>query len=92
MLLARERNPTTGNPLAPSQTPQTGNIPDSARPCWYLYYDPNTTTGCPNAYMNQRITALQPSTQPLPPAGTLLAMKCLTCANSDQTCPVFSTQ
>jgi hypothetical protein len=85
-------DPTTGNPLAPSQTPQTGNIPDSARPCWYLYYDPNTTTGCPNAYMNQRITALQPSTQPLPPAGTLLAMKCLTCANSDQTCPVFSTQ
>jgi hypothetical protein len=84
-------DPTTGNPLVPA-TPATGNIPDSARPCWYLLYDNNSVTGCPSAYMNQRITALRPSTQPQAPAGTLLAMQCLTCANADQQCPAFSAQ
>jgi hypothetical protein len=83
-------DPTTGHPLDPTTYP-TANIPDSARPCWYLYYDPNPTTGCPDAYMNQRITALGPSGQPAP-AGTLLGMKCLTCANAGQECPPLGTQ
>jgi len=83
-------DPTTGHPLDPTTYP-TANIPDSARPCWYLYYDPNTTTGCPNAYMNQRITALGPSGEP-PPAGTLLGMKCLTCASESQQCPALGQE
>ncbi|MGO9290693.1 MAG: hypothetical protein ACLQIJ_18330, partial [Polyangia bacterium] len=59
-----------------------------ARPCWYLLYDSDPTTGCPNTYMNQRITALRPSTQPQAPAGTLLALTCLTCPASDPGCGV----
>jgi hypothetical protein len=85
-------DPTTGRPLDPT-TPQLNNIPntDAARPCWYLYYDPNPTTGCPNAYKNQRITALRVNGTTAP-AGTLLAMKCLTCASADQTCPALGAQ
>ena len=77
-------------PLTPTK-PETNNVPDSARPCWYLYYDTSPTTGCPNAYLGQRITALRKTNQTAP-AGTLLSMKCLTCARSDQKCPALGTQ
>ena len=77
----------TVNPPAPLNpvNPALGNIPDSDRPCWYLYYD-RSTTGCPNSYNYQRITALRQNGQTAP-AGTLLAMKCLTCAKATQACP-----
>ena len=78
-------DPTTEHPLDPTN-PQLNNVPNSGRDCWYLYYDPNPVTGCPNAYKNQRIAALR-KTGTQAPAGTLLSMKCLTCARADQTCP-----
>jgi hypothetical protein len=78
-------DPTTGLPLDPTN-PQTAKVPDSARPCWYLYYDPDPNTGCPNAYMNQEIAVLRKTGTTVPP-GTMLSMKCLTCARADQTCP-----
>jgi hypothetical protein len=77
---------TTGLPLDPT-SPQVGHIPDSARPCWYLYYD-TTAAGCQGTYMGQRITVLRPSGTTAP-AGTLLSMKCLTCARADQNCPAL---
>ena len=83
-------DPTTQLPLDPTG-PLLANIPDSARPCWYLYYDADRTTGCPNAFMNQRITVLRPSTVPLTPPGTLLGLTCLTCPASDQICPALGS-
>jgi hypothetical protein len=77
-------DPTTGLPLDPA-SPKAADVPDGARPCWYLYYDTNPTTGCPDAYRNQRITVLRPLGQTAPP-GTLLAMKCFTCPAADETC------
>ena len=79
-------DPNSQLPLDPTN-PQTTNVPDTARPCWYLYYDPNPTTGCPNTYMNQRITFLL-STGQIPPAGTSLHMTCLTCPASDPDCSI----
>jgi hypothetical protein len=76
-------DPTTGLPLDPTSPPRD-NVPDSARPCWYLYYDASVA-GCPDTYNNQRITVLRPSGQTAPP-GTLLAMKCFTCPATDATC------
>ena len=77
----------TVNPPAPLDpaNPALGHIPDPDRPCWYLYYD-KSATGCPNSYNYQRITALRQNGQTAP-AGTLLAMKCLTCAKVTQDCP-----
>jgi hypothetical protein len=77
----------TVNPPAPLNpvNPALGNIPDSARPCWYLYYD-KSPTGCPTSYLGQRITALRKSGTTAP-AGTLLGMQCLTCAKATQDCP-----
>ena len=83
-------DPTTQLPLDPTN-PLLANVPDSARPCWYLYYDADRTTGCPNAFTNQRITVLRPSTAPLAPPGTLLALTCLTCPASDQICPALGS-
>ncbi len=85
-------DPTTGLPLNPvtatdpTKAPIT-NIPDTdqARPCWYLYYDTDPYKGCPNAYHNQRITVLRKSGTNAP-AGTILDLKCLTCARADQKC------
>ena len=79
-------DPTLGFPLNPAD-PQLNNIPDSARPCWYLDYDLSPVTGCPNAPNGQRITALRP-TGTVAPAGTLLALTCLTCPASDPGCGV----
>jgi hypothetical protein len=71
-------------------TPNLNAIPDSARPCWYLTYD-KTAAGCATAPDGQRILALRRSGT-VAPAGTLLAMKCLTCAKpAGQTCPVVGT-
>ena len=77
----------TVNPPAPLNptNPALGNIPDSDRPCWYLYYD-KSATGCPTSYLGQRITALRKSGTTAP-AGTLLGMQCLTCAKATQDCP-----
>jgi len=72
------------DPLDPTN-PQINNVPDSARPCWYLYYDGNPVTGCPDAPNYQRITALRKTGQTAP-AGTLLSMKCLTCPASNPNC------
>jgi hypothetical protein len=77
-------DPTTGLPLDPTN-PQVANVPDAARPCWYLYYDLTPTTGCADAYRGQRITVLRKTGQIAPP-GTMLSMKCLTCPTTDATC------
>jgi hypothetical protein len=84
------KDPSSGLPFDPATvTPtsaQLDSVPDSNRPCWYLYYTTDSVVGCPEAYNGQRITALLPSgTQA--PVGTLLAGKCLTCAWADQACP-----
>jgi hypothetical protein len=79
-------DPTTQLPLDPTN-PALTDIPDSARPCWYLYYTMDPVTGCPNAPNGQRITALRRAgTQA--PADTLLALTCLTCPASDPGCGV----
>jgi hypothetical protein len=75
-----------GVPLDPA-SPNLNSIPDSARPCWYLNYD-KTQAGCPTAPNGQRILALR-KTGTVAPAGTLLAMKCLTCARTDGNCPAL---
>ncbi|HEX7597844.1 MAG TPA: hypothetical protein VF518_06490 [Polyangia bacterium] len=56
-------------------------MPQSSRPCWYLVYDTNSVSGCPNTYLGQKISALRKTGQ-VAPAGTLLSMKCLTCAQT----------
>jgi hypothetical protein len=79
-----------GHPLD-ATTPNLNAIPDSARPCWYLTYD-KTAAGCASAPNGQRILALRPSGT-VAPAGTMLAMKCLTCAKPPgETCPALGTQ
>ena len=60
-------------------------VPEASRPCWYLSYD-HGQAGCSTAPMGQRISALRP-TGTVAPAGTVLAMKCLTCAKDNQQCP-----
>ena len=79
-------DPNSQLPLDPTN-PQTTNVPDTARPCWYLYYDPDPIDGCLNTYMNQRITLLL-STGQTGPAGTSLHMSCLTCPASDPDCSI----
>ena len=81
-------DPTTGLPLDPAN-PRTGNVPDSARPCWYLLYDKENVTGCPDAPNGQRISVLRP-TGTTAPAGTLLALSCLTCPTSNPGCSLVS--
>jgi hypothetical protein len=83
-----------GAPLDPTN-PDKKAIDDSARPCWYLVYDGNEDTGCPNAFKHQRISALRPGDGVAPP-GTLLQMQCLTCASppndkGESTCPAVGT-
>jgi len=81
-------DPATGAPLNPAGAQNNTNLipdTDAARPCWFLYYD-TSAAGCPNSYRGQRITVLRRNGQTAP-AGTLLAMKCLTCAKSTQDCP-----
>jgi hypothetical protein len=74
-------------PNLPDHNPQLDQVPDSARSCWYLWYDNDPVLGCPNAPDHQRISALRPRNT-VAPAGTRLAMKCLTCAKpAGQTCP-----
>jgi hypothetical protein len=83
--LAQCIDPTTGNPLSPSSPAKT-NIPDDARPCWYLVYDTNPNTGCTEAPLGQRITALRKGDGATPP-GTLLQLTCRTCDSaSDLLC------
>jgi hypothetical protein len=70
-------DPTTGAPLNPS-APAKQAVPDAARPCWYLLYDTNQETGCPNAPYGQRISALRPG-DGIAPVNTLLSMSCHVC-------------
>jgi hypothetical protein len=77
---------STGLPLDPAN-PAIDNIPDTARPCWYLYYDPDPNRGCPSGYMHQRVTVLRPRGTNAP-AGTVLDLKCLTCTASNPDCGV----
>jgi len=61
-------------------------ISQDQRPCWYLSYD-HSDTGCPLSPNGQRISALR-KTGTVAPPGTMLTMKCLTCATPpDQPCP-----
>jgi hypothetical protein len=75
---------TSGLPLDPAN-PQVNNVPSSERPCWYLYYDTGAT-GCQGAYLGQRIAVLQRA-MTTAPAGTVLAMTCLTCPAPGHECP-----
>jgi hypothetical protein len=77
-----------GIPLNPA-TPQTNNIPDSVRPCWYLSYDTASFTGCSGAPNGQKISALR-RTGTVAPAGSLLALTCLTCPASNPDCTAAS--
>jgi hypothetical protein len=78
------KDPVSGLPLNPAD-PQLGSVPDDNRPCWYLYYDANATTGCPNSFNHQRITVLSKTGQMAPP-DSLLAIKCLTRPDSVPEC------
>jgi hypothetical protein len=69
----------SGNPLDP-RGPQLGNIPPDGQPCWYLVYDKDPNTGCPNAPQGQMIAVLRPTT---PPAGASLSLSCRTCSSAD---------
>jgi len=81
-------DPTAGLPLDPAN-PKTVNVPDSARPCWYLHYDMDPVAGCTDAPNGQRITVLHKSGQTAP-EGTLLALSCLTCPSSNPDCTLAS--
>jgi hypothetical protein len=83
----RECKNGSGSVLNPAN-PDLNSVPDddTNRPCWYLVYDKDPNAGCPDAYKNQKITALRRNGTAAP-AGTLLSMKCLTCARSDGKCP-----
>jgi hypothetical protein len=69
----------SGNPLDPA-SPKISSVPVDAWPCWYLSYDKDPTTGCPNAPMGQVISVLRPST---PSAGASLSLSCRTCSSAD---------
>jgi len=72
-------DPITGLPLDPTY-PQPESIPDTGRPCWYLVYDGNPNTGCPNSFKNQKLAALfKPGSGP---PGAMLTCTCLTCAQA----------
>ena len=77
-----------GPPLDPAN-PQINNIPDSVRPCWYLSYDTAPSTGCSRAPNGQKISALRP-TGTVAPAGSLLALTCVTCPASNPDCTAAS--
>jgi hypothetical protein len=70
-------------------------VPDDQahRPCWYLVYDNEVNTGCPQAFMNQRLSVLRQGNGNAPP-GTLLGVQCLTCptpplASGESSCPAL---
>jgi hypothetical protein len=77
-----------GHPLDPTN-PNLNAIPDSARPCWYLYYDTDPVVGCADAPKGQRIAALRMNGT-VAPAGTQLGLTCLTCPASNPDCVVAS--
>jgi hypothetical protein len=78
----------SGLPLDPAN-PQTAHIPDFGRPCWYLSYDTASFSGCPDAPRGQKISALRP-TGTVAPAGSLLALTCMTCPASNPDCTAAS--
>ena len=78
------KDPVSGLPLNPADS-QLESVPDDNRPCWYLYYDPNPMTGCPNAFNGQRITVLFKTGQVASP-DSLLTMRCLTRPDSVPEC------
>jgi hypothetical protein len=83
------RDPVSALPFDPATltptSPQLASVPDDNRPCWFLYYDPDPTTGCPNAFNGQRITVLFKTGQMAPP-DSLLTIQCLTRPDSVPEC------
>jgi hypothetical protein len=77
-----------GRPLDPA-SPPFASVSDDARPCWYLSYD-TSAAGCPDAPKGQKISVL-PTTGTAVPAGTQLALTCLTCPASNPECTVTTT-
>jgi hypothetical protein len=75
-------DPNTGIALSPSN-PDRSQIPDASRPCWYLSYDKDPDTGCPETLYGQKFGVLRKG-DGSPPPGTLLHMTCLTCATPDE--------
>jgi hypothetical protein len=70
-----------GNPLNPA-SPNLSSVPDDDdhRPCWYLVYDQDPTTGCPNAPKGQMISVLRPAGVT---TGSILNLSCRTCQTAD---------
>jgi hypothetical protein len=77
---------TASGPLNPAN-PQIDNVPDGERPCWYLSYDTDPITGCPDAPHAQKFSVLRP-TGTVAPAGTFVEMTCQTCPASNPGCTV----
>jgi hypothetical protein len=70
-----------GDPLNPA-SPSLNDVPndDDHRPCWYLIYDQDPSTGCPNAAHGQRISVLRPADAT---EGSILNISCRTCPSTD---------
>ena len=77
-----------GLPLDPA-SPQFASVSDNAKPCWYFSYD-TSAAGCPDAPKGQKISVL-PTTGTAVPAGTQLALTCLTCPASNPECNVATS-
>jgi hypothetical protein len=61
-----------------SQNPQPNMIPETNRPCWYLSYDLDSVTGCPNSFQGQKISVLAQTGETAAP-GTMFGLSCLIC-------------
>jgi hypothetical protein len=70
-----------GSPLDP-MGPNILGVPNDTdhRPCWYLTYDKDPSTGCPNASNGQRLSVLRPAGAP---DGSILSLSCRTCSVAD---------
>jgi hypothetical protein len=96
----RDINGATLDPATAKQQifDDNGIVPDDQthRPCWYLEYDADPDTGCPQAFMNQRLSVLRQGNGNAPP-GTLLGVQCLTCPsppleNGESSCPALESK
>jgi len=74
-----------GNSLDPA-SPQLDSVSNDVRPCWYLSYDTDPMSGCPDAPNGQKISTLRKASDTSPTPGTLLAMTCQVCLDSDPGC------
>jgi hypothetical protein len=70
-------DPATGVPVDPENPqPQLDAVPEDQRPCWYLVYDRDLSTGCPHAFQKQKL-ALHVKPGHGPPLGALMTADCL---------------